>query len=118
MTTISQVKKVHLALQRKILRGEGLSRPTGPRKGHAQGCGRKPGFTMSEEHKRKIGLAHLGKRHSDESKKKMSEKKTRIPRSDEFREHISEVLTSRPRVPAIGKRISEGHKRRREDLSN
>ena len=99
------------------LRAEGLTRPTGPRKGHAQACGRKPGFTMSEEHKRKIGLAHLGKRHSDESKKKMSERKVGVPRSDEFKEHISEVLTGRPRDPDIGKRISEDHKHRREDLT-
>ena len=96
------------------LRGEGLSRPTGPRKGHAQGCGRKPGFTMSEEHKRKIGLGNLGKRHNEDTKKKLSEKKVGVPRSDEFKEHMRSVLGGKKRDPEIGKRISEGHRRRRE----
>ena len=96
------------------LRGEGLTRPTGPRKGHAQGCGRKPGFTMSEEHKRKIGLGNLGKRHNEETRKRMGEGKVGVPRSDEFKNHMRSVLGGKKRDPEIGKKISEGHRRRRE----
>ena len=58
------------------LRSEGLSRTTRPRMGHAQGCERKPGFTMSDEHKRKIGLGKLGQRHNEETRKRMGEGKS------------------------------------------
>ena len=69
---------------------------------------------MSDEHKRKIGLGNLGKRHSEESKKRMGEGKVGVPRSDEFKEHMRSVLGGEKRDPKIYKKISKGSRRRRE----
>ena len=69
---------------------------------------------LTVDNSRKIGHGNLGKKHSEATKKKLSEKKVGVPRSDEFKEHMRSVLGGKKRDPDIGKRISEGHRRKRE----
>lgn len=74
------------------------------------------GKILSEEHRRNIGQSHVGKTRSDEAKQKMSEvalgkthtdetkQKMKKPKSEEHRRKISEA--------SIGKILSEEHKRK------
>ena len=63
----------------------------------------------------RLVLGNLGKRVNDEeSRKRMGEGKVGVPRSDEFKEHMRSVLGGKKRDPEIGKKISEGHRRKRE----
>ena len=91
-----------------------LFKGRGTPKGFNYGRGTRKGVSLSEKHKRKIGLEKLSKRHNEEFRKRMGGGKVGVPRSDEFKNHMRSVLGGKKRDPEIGKKISEGHRRRRE----
>lgn len=49
------------------------------------------GLNISEEHRRKMSEAHVGKRHSEDTRRRMSETHKGKPKSEETRRRMSEA---------------------------
>lgn len=62
-------------------------------------------FIRSEVHNRNIGLANLGKHHSEESKKKMSESHKGITAWNKGK-HLSDETKEKLRLANVGKKLS------------
>ena len=64
----------------------------------------------TEESKRKISEATLGRKHSEESKEKM-----RKPKSKEHAANISKAMIGKPNLAWIGRKMSEEQKQKMRD---
>ena len=69
------------------------------------------GCCMSEETKRKLSVAHTGKKLSEEHKRKISEANNGKIRSDEIKRKLSESKIGKNN-PMFGKKLSEEHKQK------
>ena len=72
----------------------------------------KKGRKLSDEHKRKISLSHIGLKQSDETKKKISIKSSLHKHTEETKNKISEHHKKNPPIWLIGVKFSEEHKRK------
>lgn len=82
---------------------------------------RQPGFSLSEDHKRKIAEAHVGKTHSEETKRRISDIQKGKVISIETRKKMSESRKGKKLSPEareklrqanIGRKISEETRRK------
>lgn len=67
---------------------------------------------LSEEHKRKIGLAQKGKKLSEETKKKISEAKKKNPTRYWLGRHHSEITKEKIRKGLLGRKLPENVKKK------
>ena len=72
----------------------------------------KKGFKMTEETKKKMSLAKLGKKRPDLVGKKFC---LGLKQSKESNQKRSQFMTEHPNKPWLGKTFSEEHKRKQRD---
>lgn len=72
------------------------------------------GRVITDEFRKKIRQANLGKKHTLEAKKKMSDARKGIPLSNETKKKMS-IAHSGDRNPFYGKKLSEEHKQHLRD---
>ena len=75
----------------------------------AEGGFSRHGYTLTEEHKRNIGLGNLGLKRSEETKQLLSLTHKGIPVSESAKQKIREALVGRIRPQEVRDKISKSH---------